>query len=148
MRKLLVDTNILILWVVGAFDRDLVASHRRTAQFAIEDYDLLIRFRAKFGSALTTAPILTEVSNLLGNTFHEEIAEALVVLCRQLVEVTKPKDEVFGIAGFERLGFADCTTLGAIDEDTTLLSDDVALYLQALTLGHDAVNFSHLRRFQ
>ncbi|HLL89743.1 MAG TPA: hypothetical protein VK324_10585 [Tepidisphaeraceae bacterium] len=51
--------------------------------------------------------------------------------CRPLVEVTRRKEVVFAQRGFDRLGYADASILAAADGgDTTVLTDDAALYHQ------------------
>ena len=147
MRSLLVDTNILVLLIVGTLDRDLIRNHRRTATFTPQDYDLLHSEIARYGRVLTTQGVLTEASNLMGNAFHEEIAGTLVAVCSPLVEVVRPKETVFAQEGFARLGFADSSILGALDKDTVVLTDDVSLYNQVLYLGWEAINFNHIRKF-
>ena len=61
-RGVLVDTNILLLRFVGDFDRDLIPRFKRTAQFVVEDYDLLKRLLVRFNSTITTPHILAEVN--------------------------------------------------------------------------------------
>ena len=39
-----IDTNLLILLVVGSGGREFISKHRRLAIFTEEDYDLLIAF--------------------------------------------------------------------------------------------------------
>jgi len=51
-RKLLVDTNVLLLYIVGSLSPDQIARHKRTDKFTIEDYWLLDRQLAKFGGSL------------------------------------------------------------------------------------------------
>ncbi len=36
-----IDTNLLVLLVVGSVDRTLVSRHRRTRNFTLEDFDRL-----------------------------------------------------------------------------------------------------------
>ena len=146
MRSLLVDTNILVLLIVGSLDRALIRVHRRTATFTPDDYDLLQSHVAQYQRLLTTHGVLTEASNLMGNDFHEEVADTLVAVCSPLVEVVSPKETVFATEGFARLGFADSSILSALDEETVVLTDDVSLYNQALYLGWEAINFNHLRK--
>lgn len=148
MRQLLVDTNILILWIVGTFDRDRVGSHRRTKTFEPSDFDLLIRFRSNFGVALTTPSIASETSNLLGNDFHRAAAPAFLTVCSSFVEIIKPMSAVLADNAFPRLGFSDVASLLAMDARTTLLTDDAQLYVETLSRGHAAINFSHMKSFE
>lgn len=144
-RRLLLDTNVLMLLIVGTWDRSRVGAHRRTAVFTASDFDLLKAEMGRYGVVVTTPGVMTEASNLLGNDFHEVVAGTMVGVCGPMVEVVKPKEEVFGQEGFERLGFADASVLAVMDEETVIMTDDVGLYSQALYLGWEAVNFNHLR---
>ncbi len=39
---IMVDTNILLLFFIGAFDQNLITRFKRTRQFSVEDYATLI----------------------------------------------------------------------------------------------------------
>ncbi len=41
--SLIIDANLLVLFVVGATDRNLIARHKRLKAFSLEDFDLLCR---------------------------------------------------------------------------------------------------------
>lgn len=61
----LVDTNILLLLMVGAADREAIARFKRTKQrFSPDDFDIATGFLRQFSRIATTASILTETSNL------------------------------------------------------------------------------------
>lgn len=63
----LVDTNLLLLFYVGGYDRNLVERFPRTAdRFVASDFDTLNGLLASFDKVATTPHILTETSNLLG----------------------------------------------------------------------------------
>src|ERR1039458_6191862 len=61
---LLVDTNLLVLFAVGAVNRDRIETFKRTRQYTKIDYDLLVGVLAKFERWYTVAHVLAEVSNL------------------------------------------------------------------------------------
>jgi len=147
MRSILIDTNILMLLIIGSWNREAIPGHRRTAIFTPADFDLLQEELGRFGRILTTPTVVTEVSNLMGNQFHETIAGTLIHVCTPLVEITRPKEEVWAGEGFPRLGFSDASVLASLDDDTVLLTDDVSLYNQALYQDSEAINFNHLRKF-
>jgi hypothetical protein len=63
---IMVDTNILLLYFVGAFDPNLIPRFKRTLQFAVEDHATLIRILRLFDKVVTTPNILTEVNRLSG----------------------------------------------------------------------------------
>jgi len=41
-KGIIIDTNILLLYLVGRVNRDRIARFKRTATFLPEDYDLLL----------------------------------------------------------------------------------------------------------
>ncbi len=75
-RGVLVDSNVLLLYFVGAYQRQLVPRFKRTAQFTVEDYDLLVHFLSNFRRIVTTPNILTEVNGLLGNSVSHPTSAA------------------------------------------------------------------------
>lgn len=147
MSNLLMDTNVLLLFVVGTWNRAAIPSFKRTATFSPADFDILLQETARYQAKITVPGVLTEVSDLMGNEFHQVIAPTIEEVGKTLQERSPTKDIVLGDEVFDRLGFADVSILLAIDADTTVLTDDVHLYNEALYRGFDAVNFNHLRKF-
>ena len=66
-KGILIDTNILLLYIVGAVDINLIRNFGRTAEFAENDFYVVSKFVDYFDIKITTPHILTEVSNLFGN---------------------------------------------------------------------------------
>ena len=64
MKQIVVDTNLLLLLVIGITDRSLIAKHKRTRSFEAEDFDLLVSVLAGYDQVVVTPHIMTEVSNL------------------------------------------------------------------------------------
>jgi hypothetical protein len=144
MRSLLLDTNVLLLLIVGTLDRRAIGANRRTGVFTARDFDLLREELRKYAPVVTTPGVLTEASNLLGNG-HRVAAATMVAVCTPFVEVVRPKEHVFGQRGFDRLGFADASILAALTDGRAVLTDDVGLYHQVWHVGGEAINFNHLR---
>ena len=65
-RELLIDTNLLLLYFVGAFRPDRIRSFKRTSGYTVDDFALLEKVICGFKRMTTTPHILTEVSNLMG----------------------------------------------------------------------------------
>jgi hypothetical protein len=61
MADLLVDTNILVLHIVGGWGRSAIPKHRRTRGFTPEDYDLLQFHLRQFDHLKTTPGVLAEL---------------------------------------------------------------------------------------
>ena len=146
-RKLLVDTNILLLYIVGSLSLDRIARHKRTDTFTVEDYWLLEGLLRKFSGIVVTPNILTEVSNLLGYT-DKKTRESLLILLGSLVRIFEEhyvrSMEAVEAAEFSRLGLADSSILSC-PTDLTVLTDDLHLYLALQRRGVDVINFNHLR---
>ena len=60
-----IDTNLLVLRVVGDVSKDLIQKHRRLKTFVVEDYDRLMDLLRGAPLVLVTPNTLTETSNLL-----------------------------------------------------------------------------------
>ena len=65
MPLILLDTNVLLLWVIGSKSIDAIANFKRTVIFSEAHFNALSQHMARSTAAVTSA-ILTETSNLLG----------------------------------------------------------------------------------
>lgn len=61
---ILPDSNLLLLLLIGSFERQRIRAFKRTSEFSESDFDLLVVFLSGFRRRKTTPHILTEVSNL------------------------------------------------------------------------------------
>src|SRR5512140_1976280 len=63
-KGVLVDTNLLVLLLVGAINKQRIPNFKRTETFSIEDYELLVRLIDWFGKLIATPHVLSQVSDL------------------------------------------------------------------------------------
>ena len=146
MKRVLLDTNLLLLLIVGNYDASSIETFKRTRNSSRDDFARLENFLSSFGSIMTTPSVMTEASNLLGNEhFHRLFSTAMIEVCTPFDEIHQPKATIFACQAFERLGFADASLLLAADAETTLLTDDLSLHRQAQFQAIETVNFNHLR---
>lgn len=61
---LLIDTNILLVLLVGRTNRHRIPECKRTQSYTADEYELLERLVSQFKTVITTPHLLTEVSNL------------------------------------------------------------------------------------
>lgn len=77
------DANLLLVYAVGRYDREMLRRFHHTKQFA-EDFEWIESLILKwFGKIHTTPNILTEVSNLgsgLGREFYDEFKRVVAPL--------------------------------------------------------------------
>ena len=148
---LFIDANLIVLLVVGSVGRDLIARHRRTRTFVVEDYDSLIRAISVVGNVRATPNTLTEASNLLGQHGEPQRARLLLTLRTLIEQSTETVVASMDAARrdvFLRLGLTDAALLEVVSADAPLLTVDLDLYVAALASGDEAaINFNHWRRW-
>ncbi len=145
---ILVDTNILLLFFIGAFDQSLIPRFKRTRQFTVEDYTTLISILGLFDKIVTTPHILTEVSNLSGqlgepvrSEYFKKFSSGIILLEEENVAGR----DVAQMQEFVRFGLTDSGIIRVTRGRYLVLTDDFRLsqYLQGA--GVDVVNFNHIR---
>ena len=147
----LVDSNLLLLFFIGEFQRDLIAKFKRLNTFTPEDYDTLAIVLKQFGKIVTTPNIVTEVSNLSGalqgNTraaYYNSFALRLAVLNEKYVQSTEAvSTPVFRALGITASGISLIAKQGLL-----VLTDDFTLYQYMSGSGIDALNFNHVRSWR
>src|SRR5437016_2187626 len=65
-RGIVVDTNILLVYLIGLHDANLIPRFKRTQTFSKDDYQLLQLLFGRFRNIITTPGILAEVNSLAG----------------------------------------------------------------------------------
>ena len=142
-RGAFLDTNLLVLFVVGSVDRDQVEKHRRTRRFTVEDYDRLARLLEGLDRVFVTPNTLTEASNLLERRGDSRFLKRLRSVIEMSREIIVASTDAAATRAFERLGLTDAVLLEAISNRRPLLTVDFDLYGAALAKGPDyAVNFT------
>ena len=140
-----IDTNLLVLLVVGSVDRRLVATHRRTQTFTPEDYDRLL---VEIGDlpVFVTPNTLTEASNLLKKPSDTRFLDRLRILIEISKEIVVESVIASRNKAYERLGLTDAALLEVVSAERPLFTVDFELYGAALSKGKlAAVNFTHLQ---
>jgi hypothetical protein len=147
-KGVLIDTNLLLLYVVGAFDRKEIGRFKRTSKFLPEDFDLLVQFMGFFQSVVTTPHILTEVSNLAGQIGDHAKGGVFAKIAQGVVEFREEHvstSELTTQPSFIRFGLTDAAVLHHARDRFLVLTDDFPLSQYLQHHGVDTVNFNHLR---
>ncbi len=148
MRPLAIDTNLLVLLVVGLASKDFLARHKRLREFSVADFDLLSSIVNTHSPIVITPNVWTETSNLA-----RQIAQpARDLVSRVMQEMISRTEEAYvasSSAGrrseFLRLGLSDAALLELKPNAIPILTSDLDLYLAAQRSGREAVNFNHIR---
>lgn len=147
--RVFLDSNIILLLVVGRVDVELIGKHDRTKAFTVEGYHRLCGVLSK-ASALVTPNTLTEASNLLGQ-HGEPVRSKLFQMLRNLIMESEEKEVSSKVASrdeknFLRLGLTDVVLLEAISPEAPLITVDRELWGIANKKKGEgsAINFTHL----
>jgi hypothetical protein len=147
---LLIDTNLLVVCLVGRTNKRRIEVFKRTRSYTVQDYELLEDLIAEFRRLVTTPHILTETSNLTDLSGPE--MKRLRSFFRNYVDSA---DETMHISklviadpAFAHLGLADTAIALASGTPMLVLTDDLTLWRTLTDRGIDAINFNHLRTFE
>ena len=145
--KIFVDSNLLVLLVVGETDKKLIVKHRRLREFQEEDYERLVRLVHHIDQILITPNTLTEASNLLaqhGEPERSRFFEVLRILIEEHEEIVVTSKTASHNKEFARHGLTDAALLEVVSNSNPLITVDLALYLAAISKeSESAYNFRH-----
>ncbi|MGB3205870.1 MAG: PIN domain-containing protein [Crinalium sp.] len=147
-KGILVDTNILLLAVVGAVNRSRISKFKRTEQFTPEDYDLLIGILDNFSKVVTTPNIMTEVNSFLNQIGEPDRHKCILMLAdftNKLNEFYIESKEAAKFNNFGKLGLTDCGIINLAKDKYLVLTVDATLQNFLYSENVDVVNFNHIR---
>lgn len=143
-----VDTNALILLVVGLIDKSLISSHKRTSIFESIDFENLAFLIGDFEKVVTTPNVLTEVDNLLNNfqrghrwAYYQVIRELIAKSTEKFLESKKMMDS----NAFFELGLTDSGVLEICKECDFLITGDSRLSDYANAYGIKVIDLKKIR---
>lgn len=154
-RAVALDSNLLLLYIVGSAAPSYIAKHKRLhPDYTEGDFHLLVQQLSSFSVLILTPNTVSETSNLIdhiGNPARSHIYQVL----RELLASLPAFEEryVSSVSASNRLelaklGITDCVLLTLCSEGIPLLTVDLQLYLAASRFSKNAVNFHHLREAQ
>ena len=147
--SLLIDSNLLLLLLVGSFDIRLLARFKRTNTFSSDDFRLLRDF-VRPNRIHTTPHVLTEVANL-ANSLPAGVRRPFLGYFEEagstFVENFVPFVELSASASFPLFGITDAAVCegasGAI-----VLTEDARLRSYVLARGLRAIGPNDLRNLR
>lgn len=149
-KRVLLDTNLLVLFIVGGTDLAYIGKHKNCTnrKYTEEDYNAILSLALASSGVVTTPQILSETSNLLRQT-SEPIKQEVTALLRLYI---KEKDEIYIHSStsaddnfYSILGFSDVSILSAMDENTVLVTDDGPLHSAACSRSLQAIHLEEIR---
>lgn len=145
---IVLDTNVFLLYVVGALDSKLLPKVKRTASFEPVDLELLSNLMLRAPRMFVTPGIITETCNLLDsdNARHDF---RLFGLLQQLTTVLREDyisaETLSQHSLFLRFGLADCSLAHLAGRGHLIITVDLPLAVALEQLSLPALNFNNLR---
>jgi len=149
MPTVLLDSNLLVLFIAGMSSREYIGRHRRLRDYSEEDFDLLVEFIRPMSALVVTPNILTEASNRLSGIAEparSHIADTFRQIVGSMDERFVQSTRAVEQREFPRLWLTDAAVLTELANSHVLLTADLDLYRAASQRGYSAVNFNHLRQ--
>lgn len=144
----MIDANLLVLWIVGQVSLKEIPRFRRTRKYTETDFYILSHYLGNFRDVIITPNIATEASNLIGALYGDYLSRARYILAAGL-QVWKELYIKSSIASeepeFRRLGLTDAAILLSTRNDTEVVTDDFDLYRSLINRRIPVTNFTHLR---
>jgi len=148
-KGVIVDTNLLVVYMVGLFDRKLVPAFSRTKGYSSEDFDVLARLMAQCRAVFVTPQVLAELSNLTPDSTDPRLVgyfETIIQVLWKTREEYVPKEQMLGSDLLPRIGFTDLSILQAAKKHGLLvLTDDLKAAKCLRDAGVDVLNMDAVR---
>lgn len=148
MAAVVLDSELLLLLVVGSASRRYIRVHKKLKSYTESDYDLLLRLVGSVPAAFVTPNTLTETSNLAGyvaEPARSQIYTKLRDVIGSIEERYRASRDASAAQEFLRLGLTDSALLELGGDETVLVTADLGLYLAAASRGQKVINFNHER---
>lgn len=140
--RLLLDTNVLLLLIVGTLQPKAIG-RKRLQDFDDEDFAIVAEWAQNTPSHISTPHILTEVSNWLGSgkqLWIEGGTKHLAAYIARLDEIYVPARNLVTDPEFHLLGLADSAIHHLADRATRVISVDYHLCNRLALKGVDVLN--------
>lgn len=145
---LLIDSNLLVLLIVGSVNPNRISTFKRTSKYHRTDFELLAKFAAEFQFLYSVPHVFAEVSNLtdLKGQDRERARAVLSQFIQTSEEHLIPSATAAGSPYYQWLGLVDAAILQAASVTRChVITDDSDLY-SALSRGGIMVTyFGHLQ---
>ena len=141
----LIDTNLLLVYLVGCCGEHLLSQCSTTGQYEEEFEDIKVLVEL-FDKVHTTPNILTELSNLGNMELGGQFLEKLKLFVESADEQFCSRRDAVGDRAFGWLGLTD-SALVQLGKSFLVVTTDARLYVRLSELGSPVVNYNHLRKF-
>jgi hypothetical protein len=145
-KAIVVDTNLLVLFLVGTTDPSYIEKHLRLYPTYNARHFELLRWRLTSApKIICTAHILTEASNL-ARQIAEPMRSEIMATFKRFIELADERHVRSSQASeqpfFLRLGLTDAAILSLNQDQVQVLTVDHDLHIASLDRGFDCINLT------
>jgi hypothetical protein len=144
---ILVDTNLLLLYIVGSIDIERIRSFKRTSIDDTDDFDIVLTLINLFDNKIVSTPhILSQVSDLVGknDTFRSGLKQLISGFVSQ--EIFVKGSILVQSSGFASFGIADTAIIEMAKQSYLVFTDDNSLYGFLKNTNSDALSLNQFRQ--
>ncbi|MDQ6758487.1 MAG: hypothetical protein M3Z32_01320 [Acidobacteriota bacterium] len=147
-KGVIVDSNLLVLLLVGSVNTSRILNCKRTGDFTIADFNLLRNLITWFGKVFSTPHVLSQVSDLAEINGDEQriLRHLFRLVVDEVEEHYESSRELVADPIFVALGLADSAIANVACSGILALTADVTLQLALQRRGAGALNFNHVRQ--
>jgi len=134
----LIDTNALIILLIGVIDPKLFKTHKRTSIYEKQDFLDLISFIGDLDKLVVLPNVWTEVDNLLnsfGGNYKDKYVEKLTKIIKATTEKFIESKKATSSFAFFDLGLTDSLLLEYSSQCELLITSDSSLSDYAIARG-------------
>jgi hypothetical protein len=146
-RRLLLDSNLLLLLIIGAFDLRLLNSFKRLSDFSANDFRLLRDFASSY-RLLASPHIFTEVSNLANSLPQQTRSAFLRYFASAIPAIVEPltaTSEIAADPSFASFGLTDAAVC-QLSRSALIMTQDGRLRSYLDRQGAQTLSLETLKR--
>lgn len=151
-KGIIIDTDIMLVYIVGSCDLDYISQFKRTDKYCAEDHKVISYVISCFSKKVVTPHILAELSNLSLQARKEEREDYFNIFMELLKRTTEDyigKDIVLSFPLFPIIGVTDLGIIEAAKKSSYLVfTNDKYLVGQARKKGVSVLRLNDIRTAQ
>lgn len=145
----MLDTNLLVMYLIGTYNPELVPEFKRTETYTVDDFEMLQYYVSQFDKLIVTPHVLAETWNFVEKIPKHEFQDFLnkaVPFLEVCDEEQVDKNDILLSGSFSFIGVTDMGVIRAAQSRKCLvITDDLRAYAYFFENGVDTININHLR---
>lgn len=127
---MVIDTNALVLLIIGLIDKSMILRHKRTSDYSIDDFNQLMLLIASPSMLIAPTNVWSEVDNLLNKFKGSHKSEYYLLLKKLIIETTEEyimTQSIMETKAFQSIGVTDSILLELSIKTGRLITSDYDL---------------------